>query len=144
MTSLLFLISILFTACALLLVMPCHPGFENPFLLLLLSSSMPAHAEESRGAYLAKLGDCTSCHTALGMPEFAGGYPVYSPFGAIYGTNITPDRDYGIGTYRLEDFARALRDGIAKDGRHLYPAMPYPSFTGMSDVDVKDLRLFHA
>jgi mono/diheme cytochrome c family protein len=93
----------------------------------------------SRGAYLAKLGDCVTCHTAPGGRKYAGGYPVNSPLGFIYGSNITPDPAYGIGNYTLEDFTRAVREGIAKDGRRLYPAMPYPFFAGMTDADIKAL-----
>lgn len=94
----------------------------------------------SRGAYLARVGDCIACHTAgPGQAPFAGGLPLNSPFGIIYSTNITPDPVYGIGSYTLDDFSRAVRNGIAKDGRRLYPAMPYPSFTGITDEDVHAL-----
>jgi mono/diheme cytochrome c family protein len=93
----------------------------------------------SKGAYIARLGDCTSCHTEPGGKPFAGGFKVNSPFGIIYGTNITPDPEYGIGDYSLEDFTRAVRQGIRKDGKYMYPAMPYPSFAKMTDEDVKAL-----
>lgn len=96
-------------------------------------------ARDPRGAYAARLGDCTSCHTAPGGKPFAGGLPIHSPFGVIYATNITPDTMDGIGDYSLADFTRALREGIAKDGHHLYPAMPYPSFAGASDADIRAL-----
>lgn len=106
-----------------------------------------AQAEESdllaRGEYLAKAADCASCHTAgPGHPLFAGGLPINSPFGIIYSTNITPDSELGIGNYTYEDFSRAVREGIARDGRHLYPAMPYPSFAGASDQDVRALYVY--
>lgn len=96
-----------------------------------------------RGAYLATIADCTGCHTAgQDHPRFAGGLPIKSPFGVIYSTNITPDTETGIGRYSYEDFAQALREGIAKHGKRLYPAMPYPSFTAMSDGDVRALYAF--
>src|SRR6476660_9222821 len=106
-----------------------------------------AQAEESdllaRGEYLAKAADCASCHTAgPGYPLFAGGLPINSPFGIIYSTNITPDPELGIGNYTYEDFSRAVREGVAKGGRHLYPAMPYPSFAGASDQDVRALYAY--
>jgi mono/diheme cytochrome c family protein len=97
-------------------------------------------ADMSKGAYLAKAGDCISCHTA--GPEavpYAGGLPIESPVGIIYSTNITPDPVHGIGRYTLDDFARAVRDGVAKNGSRLYPAMPYASFTAISDEDVRAL-----
>jgi len=90
-------------------------------------------------AYVVIAADCASCHTAGLRQPFAGGLPVNSPFGKIYSTNITPDPDYGIGRYNLNDFTRALREGIAKDGRQLYPAMPYTSFAAMSDHDIRQL-----
>jgi mono/diheme cytochrome c family protein len=98
----------------------------------------------ARGAYLAKMGDCTTCHTNEkgGGRKFAGGLPIRSPFGKIYSTNITPDPEYGIGDYTLADFTRALRRGVAKDGHHLYPAMPYPSFAKASDEDIRALYAF--
>jgi mono/diheme cytochrome c family protein len=92
-----------------------------------------------RGAYLATAGDCIACHTAPGGEPYAGGLALESSFGAIHSTNITPDRQHGIGDYGYEDFARALREGIAKDGRHLYPAMPYPSYSKITDDDLHAL-----
>ncbi len=97
----------------------------------------------SRGAYLAKAGDCVACHTAGPQsPRFAGGLPINSPFGIIYSTNITPDPDTGIGRYTLDDFSRAVRNGIAKDGKRLYPAMPYASFTAITDDDIRALYAY--
>jgi alcohol dehydrogenase (quinone), cytochrome c subunit len=101
-----------------------------------------------RGAYLARAANCAGCHTA--RPEdrqsqarpFAGGVPIESPFGTIWSSNITPDKTHGIGAYRYEDFARALRDGIARDGTRLYPAMPYPSFSKISDEDMHALYAY--
>lgn len=97
----------------------------------------------SRGAYLARVGDCIACHTAGPQsPPFAGGLPLNSPFGIIYSTNITPDPATGIGNYSLHDFSRSVRNGVAKDGRRLYPAMPYPSFTAITDDDIRALYAY--
>jgi mono/diheme cytochrome c family protein len=95
-----------------------------------------------RGAYLAQLGDCAACHTAPKGKPFAGGLPMNTPMGRIYVTNITPDAQTGIGGYTEADFARALREGVAKDGHNLYPAMPYPSYAKVDDDDVKALYAF--
>ncbi|MGA3249324.1 MAG: cytochrome c, partial [Paraburkholderia sp.] len=95
-----------------------------------------------RGAYVAKLGDCVACHSAPKGKPFAGGLPMTTPMGKIYTTNITPDPDTGIGRYTEEDFARALREGVAKDGHNLYPAMPYPSYAKVNDDDVKAMYAF--
>src|SRR5690242_18305399 len=104
-------------------------------LLMIAATVQAADADlVARGAYLAKVADCAGCHTAgPGHPPFAGGLAISSPFGPIYSTNITPDPEFGIGNYSYEDFSRALREGIAKGEKHLYPAMPYPSFTAISD-----------
>jgi alcohol dehydrogenase (quinone), cytochrome c subunit len=94
------------------------------------------------GEYLARAADCVSCHSIPGGKAFAGGLKMGTPLGAIYSTNITPDSETGIGSYTLADFERAVRQGIAKDGRHLYPAMPYPSYSKLSDADVAALYRF--
>jgi mono/diheme cytochrome c family protein len=100
-------------------------------------------ADFSRGAYLARAGDCIACHTAGPQsPPFAGGLPINSPFGIIYSTNITPDPDLGIGRYTLDDFSRAVRNGVTKDGKRLYPAMPYASFTAITDDDIRALYAY--
>lgn len=96
----------------------------------------------SRGEYLAKLGDCAGCHTATKSAAFAGGLNLNAPFGAIYSTNITPDPKSGIGRYSYADFERALRDGVAPGGKHLYPAMPYPSFSKITDEDMHALYAY--
>jgi len=89
----------------------------------------------ARGRYLAQASDCAACHTAPGGAPFAGGLAMQSGFGTIYATNITPDPDFGIGRWNSEDFWRALHDGVARDGRNLYPAMPYTSYRGMTRSD---------
>lgn len=94
--------------------------------------------EIARGAYLARAGDCAACHSAPGSPAFSGGLPLRSPLGTIYSTNITPDRETGIGNYSFQDFEQALRNGKSPSHR-LYPAMPYPSFAKTSDDDLRAL-----
>ncbi len=96
----------------------------------------------ARGAYLAKVGDCVACHSAPKGKPFAGGLPMTTPMGKIYTTNITPDPDTGIGKWSEEDFEKALREGVAKDGHNLYPAMPYPSYAKVRDDDVKALYAY--
>ena len=116
--------------------------------LFLLFALLSSRADESaghpgsQGEYLARAGDCVACHSVAGGKAFAGGLKMGSPLGAIYSTNITPDREMGIGSYSLEDFARAVRAGVAKDGHRLYPAMPYPSYAKLTDADVAALYDF--
>jgi len=95
-----------------------------------------------QGEYLSRAGDCIACHTAQGGKPFAGGLGLDSPLGAIYSTNITPDPDTGIGNYTLEDFDRAVRRGVAKDGHTLYPAMPYTSYAKVSPQDIQALYAY--
>jgi mono/diheme cytochrome c family protein len=107
----------------------------------------PAFAASSpetiaKGEYLARAGDCVVCHTGPGEKPFAGGLKMATPMGNIYTTNITPDKNTGIGAYSLEDFKAAMQKGVAKDGHHLYPAMPYPSYGKVSDDDLKALYAF--
>ena len=93
----------------------------------------------ARGEYLARAADCGSCHTPSKDKPFAGGLGLQSAFGTIYGTNITSDKATGIGSWTKADFVRALREGIRKDGAYLYPAMPYTSYTKISDADMDAL-----
>jgi mono/diheme cytochrome c family protein len=95
-----------------------------------------------RGAQLAALGDCATCHTAPGGDAFAGGRAVPTPFGTIYSTNITPDVNTGIGHWSQAAFQRAMRDGVNREGAHLYPAFPYDHFTFTSDADNAALYAF--
>ncbi len=96
----------------------------------------------ARGAYLARAGDCIACHTARGGPEYAGGRALDTPFGRLYGPNLTPDMDTGIGRWSADDFWNALHNGIARDGRLLYPAFPYTNYTKVSRDDSDALYAF--
>jgi mono/diheme cytochrome c family protein len=168
MSSFIFLVAIIFNICAVflvptvqlmvLIVMPLKLASSTILnqttakvvacacaaLLSSLAVAQQANSEDvARGAYLAKAGDCVACHTAgPDAPPFAGGLPLNSPFGIIYSTNITPDPVNGIGKYTLDDFSRAVRNGVAGDGRRLYPAMPYPSFTAITDDDIRALYAY--
>ena len=95
-----------------------------------------------QGEYLSRAGDCIACHTATNGKPFAGGLGIESPLGTIYSTNITPDKDTGIGNYTYEDFDRAVRHGVAKDGHSLYPAMPYTAYAKVTPDDVKALYAY--
>jgi len=99
-------------------------------------------ADVERGAVLAKLGDCAVCHTAQGGTPLAGGRPLATPFGTLYSNNITPDPATGIGRWSLVAFTRAMRDGVRRDGAHLYPALPYEHFTHITDADLASLYAF--
>jgi alcohol dehydrogenase (quinone), cytochrome c subunit len=105
-------------------------------------STPPEAASIDRGHYLAVAADCTACHTAPEGKAFAGGFAIDSPLGAIYSTNITPDKETGIGKFTLDDFDRAVRRGIDDEGVTLYPAMPYPSYALMTDGDIADLYAY--
>jgi mono/diheme cytochrome c family protein len=94
------------------------------------------------GEALAAVGNCVVCHTAPGGKPFAGGLGLPTPFGTIYATNITPDEDTGIGRWSEAAFQRSMREGVDREGRHLYPAFPYDHFTKVSDADNKALYAY--
>jgi mono/diheme cytochrome c family protein len=95
-----------------------------------------------RGRALAATGNCSDCHTVRGGQAFAGGLPVPTPFGTIYSSNITPDPATGIGRWPEAAFRRAMRSGVDRDGRHLYPTFPYDHFTNVSDDDDRALYAY--
>jgi mono/diheme cytochrome c family protein len=109
-------------------------------------TGVPAAIEKAsqveRGEYLAKAADCMVCHTQPGGREYAGGVGFKLPFGTIYSTNITPDKESGIGNYSDQDFLNAVRRGKRQDGARLYPAMPYTSYTYMTDEDVLAVKAY--
>lgn len=94
------------------------------------------------GENLARIGDCATCHTVQGGQGMSGGLGLPTPFGTIYTTNITPDPETGIGTWSYAAFARAMREGIARDGTHLYPAFPYDHFAAVTDDDLQALYAY--
>jgi mono/diheme cytochrome c family protein len=95
-----------------------------------------------RGRYLAQAGDCVACHTSQGGKDNAGGLAIRLPFGTLYSTNITPDKETGIGNYSDQDFLNAVHRGIRRDGARLYPAMPYTSYTYMTDADALAIKAY--
>jgi mono/diheme cytochrome c family protein len=99
-------------------------------------------AQIAKGAQLAAIGNCNTCHTAEGGKPYAGGRALRTPFGTMYGTNITPDPDTGIGRWSEQAFRRAMHEGLDREGRHLYPAFPYDHFTKVTDEDVRALYAF--
>ncbi len=99
-------------------------------------------ASIEHGRYLAGVGDCASCHTEKGGKLYAGGRAILTPFGTIYSTNITPDAATGIGKWSSQDFYKALHQGIRRDGKHLYPAFPYPWLTKASREDVQAIKSY--
>jgi mono/diheme cytochrome c family protein len=97
----------------------------------------------TRGEYLTRAADCEACHTVPGGKHFAGGLAFKLPMiGTIYSTNLTPDKETGIGAWSDEEFVRALHEGIGKTGKRLYPAFPYTSYALMSDSDVLAIKAY--
>jgi mono/diheme cytochrome c family protein len=95
-----------------------------------------------RGRDLAAIGNCNDCHTVRGGKSFAGGVPVPTPFGTIFSSNISPDAETGIGRWPEAAFRRAMRSGVDRNGRHLYPTFPYDHFTNVSDEDDQALYAY--
>ena len=111
------------------------------FLLAAAPGSALAQPDAKRGLYLSKAGGCVGCHTEArqGAQPFAGGRALKTPFGTFYGPNITSHAQAGIGRWTESDFISAMRLGVRPDGAHYFPAFPYPSFTKITDPDLKDL-----
>jgi mono/diheme cytochrome c family protein len=109
-------------------------------------SGVPAALEQAslikKGEYLAKAADCLVCHTAQSGERYAGGYAFVLPFGTLYSTNITPDKATGIGNYTDAQFLAALHRGVRRDGANLYPAMPYTSYTYITDADALAIKAY--
>jgi mono/diheme cytochrome c family protein len=95
-----------------------------------------------RGEYLARAADCRACHSAPDGAKYAGGLAFLTPFGTLYSTNITPDKETGIGNYTDQDFLNAVQRGVRPDGTRLYPAMPFPSYTYMTDSDALAIKAY--
>jgi mono/diheme cytochrome c family protein len=110
-----------------------------------LALSTPALAQQTsvqRGEYLARAGDCVSCHTAAGGAQFAGGLRLDTPFGYMLSPNITPDPETGIGRWTRDDFYRALHHGVNKRGQDMYPTMPYDFYTRATREDIDALYAY--
>lgn len=102
------------------------------------SAADPAD-QAARGAYLARVGNCQGCHTPRGAAPYSGGRGIPTPFGTVYSSNLTPDAATGIGAWTAAEFRRALHNGRSRDGRLLYPAFPYDSYTRISVDDANAL-----
>jgi mono/diheme cytochrome c family protein len=107
-----------------------------------LQADQSSFSQIQLGKKLVAAGDCEGCHTREGGPIFGGGRPLNTPFGTIYTPNITPDAETGIGSWTDDQFYRALHEGIAADGSHLYPAFPYPWFTKVTRADVEAIHAY--
>ena len=105
-------------------------------------ASLAQASPVQRGAYLARAADCLVCHTAPDGKAFAGGYAFTLPFGTLYSTNITPDKETGIGAYSDAQFLAAMHRGLRRDGAPLYPAMPFASYTYMTDADALAIKAY--
>ncbi|MDB5776942.1 MAG: Cytochrome c, class precursor [Herbaspirillum sp.] len=119
-----------------------NPDLDQPSAAVAAPPAADAAAQIARGAYLAQVGNCMTCHTARGGEPYAGGRAVPTPFGNIYAPNLTADTASGIGSWTADDFWRAMHDGKAKDGSLLYPAFPYTSYTRASRADVDAMFAF--
>lgn len=105
---------------------------------------VPAAVDDTvaRGKYISDASNCRTCHTRPGGAPFSGGLPFETPFGTIHSTNITSDTATGIGSWTAADLRRAMHEGVGRNGKRLFPAFPYTSFTRMSDADVDALYAY--
>ncbi|HEY2254556.1 MAG TPA: molybdopterin cofactor-binding domain-containing protein, partial [Variovorax sp.] len=117
-------------------------GWRSVIAPVSLSAPVFSEATVERGRMLAALGDCAVCHTAPGGHSNAGGRAMQTPFGRIFSTNLTPDAETGLGRWSFSAFQRALREGVSRDGHHLYPAFPYTAFAKTSDDDLQALYAY--
>src|SRR5271169_4437267 len=108
------------------------------------AAAEPSQETIARGKALVEAGDCASCHTADPAKPFAGGKRIETPFGGIYSPNLTPDRNTGLGAWSDDDFYQALRNGVAPNGSHYYPAFPYPYFTKLTHQDILAIKAYLA
>ncbi len=111
------------------------------------SLSGPLHVAGTsveQGRYLAVAADCVACHSVAGRADYAGGLAFRLPFGILYSSNLTPDLDAGIGAWSDDEFLRAVRSGVGRGGRHLYPAHPYATYAAMARNDVLAIRAYLA
>jgi mono/diheme cytochrome c family protein len=118
--------------------------FALAFLLLLPVAARAQAPDDAvaRGAYLARAADCTACHSVPGHTAFTGGRAFATPFGTLYSPNITPEKDTGIGQYTDDEWVQMMHQGIGRGGKHLYPAMPYNSFTLMTRDDALAIKAY--
>lgn len=135
----LILLALVVIGVAGVFILAWHSAYEpvEPIAASSLDADLVA-----RGEVLANAGYCATCHTDADGARNAGGYPLKTGFGTIYSTNITPDVATGIGAWSEEAFARAMHEGIARDGSELFPAFPFDHFTKLTDADVSALYAY--
>lgn len=125
---------------------PTHPVINGYYPAYPATTPAPGVKDElvKRGEYLAKMGDCISCHTNVkaGTAPYAGGLPLATPFGTFYSPNITPDKETGIGNWTEQDFIRALKEGRDPLGRNYFPVFPYLYFSKVTDEDARALYAY--
>ncbi|MET4577298.1 molybdopterin cofactor-binding domain-containing protein [Ottowia thiooxydans] len=117
-------------------------GWRPAIAPIQLTTSVYSTETIERGRLLAAAGDCFVCHTAPGGVRGAGGLPMHTPFGTVFSTNLTPDAETGLGRWSFSAFQRAMREGLSRDGSHLYPAFPYTAFAKTSDDDLQALYAY--
>jgi mono/diheme cytochrome c family protein len=110
--------------------------------IALSCTALGQQSDVARGEYLARAGDCISCHTGTNGKPFAGGLRLDTPFGYMLSPNITPDPDTGIGKWSYADFDRAMRHGINRQGQDMFPVMPYDFYTKLTDADTAALYAY--
>jgi mono/diheme cytochrome c family protein len=117
------------------------PAAAGLLLLAMQSTALAQQGDAKRGLYISKAAGCLGCHTEAkdNAVPYAGGRALKTPFGTFFGPNITPHPQAGIGRWSEQDFIRAVREGRRPDGAHYFPSFPYPSFTQISDQDLRDL-----
>ena len=118
------------------------PWYANTIPSAVPDLSVYSPAAVERGRLVAAAGDCMACHTVPHGAPYAGGLPLATPFGTVYSTNITPDQQTGIGHWSYTAFERAMRQGIHRDGRQLYPAFPYTAFAKMTEGDMQGVYAY--
>ena len=131
-SALLVLLALAGAVFAVVAVLAWHPALD-PVQRPATRDLDPAFVR--RGSALALLGNCAGCHDAPGRSAWSGGLPIRTPFGTVYSSNITPDPETGIGRWSAMAFRRAMREGIDREGRNLYPAFPYDHYTAVTDAD---------
>jgi mono/diheme cytochrome c family protein len=116
-----------------------HYQGQNP-------TGVPAELKQAslieQGEYLTRAADCLACHTAEGGEPYAGGRAFVLPIGTLYSTNITPDKETGIGDYSDANFLDAIHKGIGRGNARLYPAMPFATYTYMTDADALAIKAY--
>src|SRR3984893_18740497 len=152
LTSLVVVLAIVLVGAAYIVLGPGPTDFAGGKRVALTAyheqdpTGVPAELKSAslieQGKYLARAADCAACHTADGGAPFAGGRAFVLPFGTLYATNITPDKETGIGNYSDANFLDAIHKGVGRNHTNLYPAMPYASYTYMSDADALAIKAY--